>query len=108
VRNEDGDQKFIPGDVTVVKIEDWVSSKENQHPVCLLFGSVGLGKTAIAQHVALLFDQVGDRKLAGTFFRRGDEKRNNAKQLFPTLAHQSVRSQELSDDCFGTSYNGRT
>ena len=56
-----------------------------------LCGSAGVGKSAIAQTVAehcLTNNRLG----AAFFFSRGDSERNNANQLFPTLAWQLLSS----------------
>ena len=56
-----------------------------------LYGSAGVGKSAIAQTVAehcLTNNRLG----AAFFFSRGDSERNNANRLFPTLAWQLLSS----------------
>ncbi|KAJ7660307.1 hypothetical protein DFH06DRAFT_952683, partial [Mycena polygramma] len=62
-----------------------------------LYGSAGMGKSAIAQTFAAECKEVG---LLGAsfFFRRGDPGRGNWKGLFPTLAYQlAVAYPELGN-----------
>ncbi|KAF7358362.1 hypothetical protein MVEN_00886200 [Mycena venus] len=51
-----------------------------------LHGPAGSGKSAVAQS---LCQQLKDeRRLGGSFFKRGHPSRGNAKRLFPTIAYQ--------------------
>ena len=70
------------------RIKDWIQGKATRESRILwLYGSAGVGKSAIAQTIAEYC--VSDDKLgAAFFFARGDSNRNNAYQLFPTLAWQ--------------------
>ena len=71
------------------RIKDWI--EEGTSRILWLFGSAGVGKSAIAQTIAehcLANDKLG----AAFFFRGGDPHRNDADRLFPTLAWQLMSS----------------
>ncbi|KAJ7660282.1 hypothetical protein DFH06DRAFT_1044012 [Mycena polygramma] len=62
-----------------------------------LYGSAGMGKSAIAQTFAAEHQEDGSLG-ASFFFRRGDTGRGNWRGLFPTLAYQlSASFPELRD-----------
>ena len=74
-------------------ISKWVAGGESQ--ILWVCGSVGCGKTAIAQTTANSFDKSG--QLASSFFfDRDKEGRNSADVLFATIASQlAITSWEL-------------
>lgn len=55
-----------------------------------IYGSPGLGKTAIAHSAAKMFDD--ENRLAGCFFTsKEDRERQNPKKIFPTIAYQMAK-----------------
>ncbi|KAL0060172.1 hypothetical protein AAF712_013019 [Marasmius tenuissimus] len=65
-------------------IHKWRSSSDPSLPICWLFGTAGVGKTAIAMTVAQACEN--DGLVASFFFFRSDPKRNNPDALAPTIA----------------------
>ena len=69
------------------RIKDWIQANATKDRILWLYGSAGVGKSAIAQTIAeycISNDKLG----AAFFFSRGESNRNKAYQLFPTLAWQ--------------------
>jgi hypothetical protein len=72
-------------------ITNWIETNTSTSRILWLYGSAGVGKSAIAQTIAehcLTNDRLG----AAFFFSRGDSERNNVNRLFPTLAWQLLSS----------------
>ncbi|KAK1222905.1 hypothetical protein PQX77_014234 [Marasmius sp. AFHP31] len=67
-------------------IWEWILSKGNEHPICWLSGTVGVGKTAIAMTVAKAAGKEG-RLVCSFFFFRSDPRRNNPSALVLSIAH---------------------
>ncbi|KAL0058049.1 hypothetical protein AAF712_015289 [Marasmius tenuissimus] len=78
----------LPGTRTTAldMIHDWSSSRKQDHPVCWLSGTAGVGKTAIAMTVAQLCE-AEESLVSSFFFFRSDPKRNNPSALWLTVAH---------------------
>ncbi|KAF3484296.1 WD domain-containing protein [Arthroderma uncinatum] len=72
------------------EIEEWAKSVQAK---CIFWlnGMAGTGKSTISRTAARLLKE---KKLLGAsfFFKRGEEDRENAKRLFPTLIEQLVKS----------------
>jgi predicted AAA+ superfamily ATPase len=70
------------------KIIDWVMKKiDTDAFIVWLYGAAGAGKSAIAQTIAELCDELKPL-LASFFFFRSDPLRNNSKRLIATIAYQ--------------------
>ncbi|KAM5447913.1 hypothetical protein MaudCBS49596_005710 [Microsporum audouinii] len=72
------------------EVEEWAKSARAK---CIFWlnGMAGTGKSTISQTVAR---RLKEKKLLGAsfFFKRGEEDRENAKRLFPTLIEQLAKS----------------
>ncbi|KAL0072848.1 hypothetical protein AAF712_000611 [Marasmius tenuissimus] len=64
-------------------IHTWRTSGDPSRPICWLFGTAGVGKSAIAMTVARACEE--DGLVASFFFFRSDPKRNNPSALMPTI-----------------------
>ncbi|KAK1218919.1 hypothetical protein PQX77_018361 [Marasmius sp. AFHP31] len=64
-------------------IHTWRVSGNPSHPICWLFGTAGVGKSAIALTIAKACEE--DGLAASFFFFRADPKRNNPSALMPTI-----------------------
>ncbi|KAF8958339.1 hypothetical protein BDZ97DRAFT_1842220 [Flammula alnicola] len=87
--NHSDESKCHPGTrVEILKqLEEWAAGAKYNPPIRWLHGPAGAGKTIILKTVArILHDQ--KILLADFFFRRTAAGRNNADQLFATLAYQ--------------------
>jgi hypothetical protein len=76
------------------QIESWRTDEDPQSPrIFFLHGIAGIGKSTIAQTVAVAADR--DDTLAASFFfsRRGDSDLRDPMLLLPTLAYQLARSR---------------
>ena len=74
------------------RIKKWINkTNTSTSPILWLYGSAGVGKSAIAQTIAE-YCLSNDRLGAAFFFSRGDSERNNANRLFPTLTWQLLSS----------------
>ncbi|KDR73205.1 hypothetical protein GALMADRAFT_724755 [Galerina marginata CBS 339.88] len=76
----------------IKRVVDWVlgvdaSVQERRAFMQWLYGSAGVGKSAIAQTVAEICED-NDSLLACFFFSRADHQRNNARLLVATIAYQ--------------------
>jgi len=72
------------------KVLCWVNNNDG-NPIFWLQGSVGSGKSAIAQTIAENFESLG--QLGGSFFFfRGSNERGKILRLVPSLAYQLSRS----------------
>ncbi|KDR67333.1 hypothetical protein GALMADRAFT_147135 [Galerina marginata CBS 339.88] len=74
------------------RITDWVlgtdaGPRDRRAFMMWLYGSAGVGKSAIAQTIAERFDADGSL-LASFFFSRSDPTRSHARPLFATIAYQ--------------------
>jgi hypothetical protein len=71
------------------KIMNWAQDKDG-HPVCLLSGPAGSGKSTIAHTIALEYDrdELGKKLAFSYFFSRRNRDRNNMDKFFPTFAYQ--------------------
>ncbi|KAF8691088.1 hypothetical protein AX14_002819, partial [Amanita brunnescens Koide BX004] len=73
------------------RITTWIETNTPPSRILWLYGSAGVGKSAIAQTIAE-YCLTNDRLGAAFFFSRGDSERNNVNRLFPTLAWQLLSS----------------
>ena len=85
--------KCHPGtrEKVLTRIKDWIKTSEGKSHILWLYGSAGVGKSAIAQTIAehcLTTNKLG----AAFFFRRGEPQLSDANRLFPTLAWQLMSS----------------
>ncbi|KAJ6451243.1 hypothetical protein C8R47DRAFT_1170370 [Mycena vitilis] len=72
-------------------LRTWSQDDNSSASLMWLYGSAGMGKSAIAQTFAA--ERQEERTLgASFFFRRGDTGRGNWKGLFPTIAYQLAAS----------------
>ncbi|KAK1990629.1 hypothetical protein LX36DRAFT_592221 [Colletotrichum falcatum] len=70
-----------------------------------LAGPAGTGKSTIARTVADTFS--GEKRLvAGYFFKRGEQGRNDTTRLFPTLAWQLAQTMPSLKGCLQKSLDG--
>jgi len=70
------------------KIVDWVTKKiDSDAFIMWLYGAAGAGKSAIAQTIAELCEEL-KLLLASFFFFRADSLRSNSKKLVATIAYQ--------------------
>jgi hypothetical protein len=85
--------KCHPGtrEKVLTRIKDWIATGEGTSRILWLYGSAGVGKSAIAQTIAE-HCLTNDKLDAAFFFFRGDPQRNDANLLFPTLAWQLMFS----------------
>lgn len=67
-------------------VADWAESPHGKY-IYWLKGGAGIGKSTISRTIARQLNNKG-LLAASFFFKRGEEDRNNAKRLFPTLAQQ--------------------
>lgn len=75
-------------EVVLRSIMDWITNGANRQTwIFWLNGAAGAGKSAIAQSIAELCEQMGV-PLASFFFFRTDSTRNRIKPLVATLAYQ--------------------
>ena len=65
----------------------WIQIIEDSERVLWLYGSVGVGKSAIAQTIAEMCDELG-LLVAAFFFSRASQSRNNEKHLIASIAYQ--------------------
>jgi len=66
------------------EILDW-AERDDDKPICWLYGPAGSGKSTIAHTVA---EECGDKLAASFFFSRGKGRRSAITGLLPTLAYQ--------------------
>jgi len=70
------------------KIMDWVTKKiDSDAFIMWLYGAAGAGKSAIAQTIAELCEEL-KLLLASFFFFRADSLRSNSKKIVATIAYQ--------------------
>ncbi|KAF4921083.1 Vegetative incompatibility protein HET-E-1 [Colletotrichum fructicola] len=86
------------------KIALWVN-EYSAEPVFWLAGPAGTGKSTIARTIVDTF--AGENRLvAGYFFKRGEQGRNNTTRLFPTLAAQLAETIPAFKSCLQKSLRG--
>jgi len=73
------------------KIMDWVKDADKVALFLWLYGPAGAGKSAIAQTIAELLEQLG-LLAAAFFFSRNAAGRNDKTRLVPTLVYQLIKS----------------
>jgi hypothetical protein len=68
-------------------IKAWIHEPDTEHPIYVLYGIAGIGKTTVAQTVA---EYAANQKLLGAsfFFSRAVEERKTGDHFFSTLAFQ--------------------
>ncbi|KAL0057920.1 hypothetical protein AAF712_015424 [Marasmius tenuissimus] len=77
-------------------IREWGLAGDQDTPICLLTGPVGVGKSTIAMTVAKSWEEEKEGLLVSSFFfLRSDPKRNNPSALAPTMAHGLVSTTPL-------------
>ncbi|KAF6802795.1 vegetative incompatibility protein het-e-1, partial [Colletotrichum musicola] len=74
-------------------------------PLFWLVGPAGTGKSTIARTVVDSYAQ-DNRLVAGYFFKRGEQKRNDPAWLFPTIAMQMVDAIPPFKSCLRKSLDG--
>ncbi|KAJ8079003.1 hypothetical protein PM082_013290 [Marasmius tenuissimus] len=75
-------------------IREWALAGDQEPPICLLTGPVGVGKSTIAMTVAKSWQGEG-LLVSSFFFLRSDPKRNNPSALVPTIAYGLVSTTPL-------------
>ncbi|PCD25239.1 hypothetical protein AU210_014347 [Fusarium oxysporum f. sp. radicis-cucumerinum] len=85
-------------------IERWAERGSDQ-PVFWLVGPAGTGKSTIARSIVHTFDK-DKRLVAGYFFKRGEQDRNDTSRLFSTLAMQFVDNVSSFKECLRQSLEG--
>ncbi|KAK7033672.1 hypothetical protein VNI00_012672 [Paramarasmius palmivorus] len=74
-------------------LSDWVEDKSRHTPVFWLYGTAGIGKSAIAQHIA---EKYADNRLgAAFFFSRNDSTRDNLDPFVASIAYQLCKAKSL-------------
>jgi len=73
------------------KIMDWVKDPNKVALFLWLYGPAGSGKSAIAQTIADLLEELG-LLAAAFFFSRNAARRNDKTRLVPTLVYQLIKS----------------
>ncbi|TFK84423.1 hypothetical protein K466DRAFT_602002 [Polyporus arcularius HHB13444] len=76
-------------------LEEWVAghaARTGTHPICVLVGEAGTGKSTIASEVSKRLEKQG-RLGASFFFTRGMQDLNSPAKFFSTIASQLARSQ---------------
>jgi hypothetical protein len=68
------------------QITSWISDMNREHSLLWLYGSAGVGKSAVAQTIAESCQAKG--WLGASFFFSRPNKRNDPHRVVPTLAHQ--------------------
>ncbi|KAF4947105.1 hypothetical protein FSARC_14046, partial [Fusarium sarcochroum] len=71
-------------------IKQWANNDPNQ-PLFWLVGPAGTGKSTIARSVIDIFE-MDKRSVAGYFFKRGEQDRNDTNRIFSTIAIQIADS----------------
>ncbi|KAI1854212.1 hypothetical protein JX266_001353 [Neoarthrinium moseri] len=85
-------------------ISQW-ADEDSSEPFFWLVGPAGTGKSTIARSVVDSFSS-GKRLVAGYFFKRGEQNRNDTSRLFPTLAMQLVDAITPFKSCLQKSLDG--
>ena len=75
----------------LAEIMKWIQVIEDSKHVLWLYGSVGVGKSAIAQTIAEMCAELG-LLVASFFFYRASQSRNNEKRLIASIAYQLALS----------------
>ncbi|KAF6789677.1 vegetative incompatibility protein het-e-1 [Colletotrichum sojae] len=78
---------------------------DSAEPLFWLVGPAGTGKSTIARTVVDSYAQ-DNRLVAGYFFKRGEQKRNDTAWLFPTIAMQMVDAIPPFKSCLRKSLDG--
>ncbi|KAK2728901.1 g-protein beta wd-40 repeats containing [Colletotrichum kahawae] len=78
-------------------IHHWADD-ESGEPLFWLVGPAGTGKSTIARTIADTF-AAEKRLIAGYFFKRGEQGRNDTTRLFPTLAMQLAEAIPAFKSC---------
>ncbi|KAK1838447.1 vegetative incompatibility protein het-e-1 [Colletotrichum chrysophilum] len=87
------------------KISQW-ASEYTAKPFFWLTGPAGTGKSSIARTFAESFES-DERLVAGYFFKRGEQGRNDIARLLPTVAAQLIDKKIPGfKDCLWKSLNG--
>ncbi|RDX53987.1 hypothetical protein OH76DRAFT_1415519 [Lentinus brumalis] len=76
-------------------LEEWVeghAARTGTHPICVLVGEAGTGKSTIASEFSKRLEKQG-RLGASFFFTRGTQDLNSPAKVFSTVASQLARSQ---------------
>ncbi|RDX49106.1 hypothetical protein OH76DRAFT_1483330 [Lentinus brumalis] len=76
-------------------LEEWVeghAARTGIHPICVLVGEAGTGKSTIASEFSKRLEKQG-RLGASFFFTRGTQDLNSPAKVFSTIASQLARSQ---------------
>jgi hypothetical protein len=87
------DPSCHPGtrDTMLDDLQIWSQDNRPEGSLLWLYGSAGIGKSAIAQNFAVNCHNEGNFG-ASFFFKRGDPRRGNWRGVYPTLAYQLASS----------------
>ncbi|KAK7014734.1 hypothetical protein VNI00_019304, partial [Paramarasmius palmivorus] len=95
----DSEQRFPPPNChegtrlqILEKLSSRIEDKSKANSVLWLHGSAGVGKSAIAQHLAEKYAKSG-RLAAAFFFSRSDSTRNNIGPLVASIVYQFCQSE---------------
>ncbi|KAK7042942.1 hypothetical protein VNI00_008679 [Paramarasmius palmivorus] len=95
----DSEQRFPPPNChegtrlqILEKLSSQIEDKSKTNSVLWLYGSAGVGKSAIAQHLAEKYAKSG-RLGAAFFFSRSDSTRNKIGPLVASIAYQFCQSE---------------
>ncbi|KAK7056197.1 hypothetical protein VNI00_002749 [Paramarasmius palmivorus] len=84
----------------IKKIVDWAEDTSRTASIFWLYGTAGLGKSAIAQHIAEKYAASG--MLGGAFFfSRNDSTRDNIRPFVASLAYQFCKAGSPLRDALG-------
>lgn len=85
-------------------INRW-ADEDSEETLLWLVGPAGTGKSTIARTIADSFARK-QRLMAGYFFKRGEQGRNDTSRLFPTLAVQMTEAIPSFKRCLGKYLDG--
>ncbi|KAF6798278.1 vegetative incompatibility protein het-e-1 [Colletotrichum sojae] len=85
-------------------IQQWADDDAAQ-PLFWMAGPAGTGKSTIDRTAADTFAR-GKWLVAGYFFKKGDQTRNDTARIFPTLAMQLAEAMPAFKHCLRKSLNG--
>ncbi|KAK7033681.1 hypothetical protein VNI00_012681 [Paramarasmius palmivorus] len=85
----------------IADVSKWIEDESKTTSVLWLYGTAGIGKSAIAQHIAEKYAALG--KLgAAFFFSRSDNTRDNIGPFVASLAYQLCKARSPLGDALGS------
>ncbi|KAK7029497.1 hypothetical protein VNI00_014530 [Paramarasmius palmivorus] len=96
----DSEQRFPPNCHTgtrvrlIEKLSHWIEDSFNIFRMFWLYGTAGIGKSAIAQHIAEKY--AGTKLAAAFFFSRNDSTRDKIRPFVASLAYQLCNTTDDS------------